>query len=276
MLSIALLVRVLYCFLRVTMPVQLSSQLSRLVRRDNRGQPRLDASVAPTASSLDNPNAEDNSDVPLEVLDDDDSAFDGLDWTRVPHLEKRGKDHVKGPPSWIYLYGWPVYHRVKRKNYWLCRYCHVNKNPGGEYSSGSTSGAAAHLAKRLKGHSVNISGPVTASVDPNQGTLIALMRENNVEVSQSVANRISASFGTRRFQDALIDWVATDNQSLRVVETPSFRHLIKAANPLAEAVLWRSHQSLRDAIVAEYHAYIPVVTAYLRNAQSLIHVSFDN
>jgi hypothetical protein len=64
-------------------------------------------------------------------------------------------------------------------------------------------------------------------MDPNQGTLVALMRDNNVEVSQSVANSISASFGTRRFQDALIDWVATDNQSLRVVETPSFRHLIE-------------------------------------------------
>jgi hypothetical protein len=101
------------------------------VRRDNRGQPHLDASVAPTASSLDNRNAEDDSDVPLEVLDNDDSAFDGIDRTRVLHLEKRGKDYVKGPPSWIYLYGWPVYHCVQQKNYWLCRYCHVNKNLGG-------------------------------------------------------------------------------------------------------------------------------------------------
>jgi hypothetical protein len=33
---------------------------------------------------------------------------------------------------------------------------------------------------------------------------------------------------------------------------------------------------LRDAIVAEYHPYIPIVTAYLRDARSLIHVSFDN
>jgi len=103
-----------------------------------------------------------------------------------------------------------------------------------------------------------------------------MMRQNNVEVSQSVANEISASFGTRKFHDALIDWVASDNQSLRVIETPAFRRLIKAANPLAESVLWRNHQSLRDAIVAEYHAFIPVVTAYLRSARSLIHVSFDN
>ncbi|KAI1664108.1 hypothetical protein L13192_12049 [Pyrenophora tritici-repentis] len=70
------------------------------------------------------------------------------------------------------------------------------------------------------------------------------MRQNNVKVSQGVANDISASFSKRKFNDALIDW--------------------------------RNHQSLRDAIVAEYHAYIPVVTAYLRDARSLIYVSFDN
>jgi hypothetical protein len=33
---------------------------------------------------------------------------------------------------------------------------------------------------------------------------------------------------------------------------------------------------LRDAIIAEYLAFIPVVTAYLHEARSLIHVSFDN
>jgi hypothetical protein len=99
------------------MPIQPSSQLSRLVRRDNRGRPHLDASVAPAASSLASTDAEDDRDVALEAVDEDDSTFDGLDWVRVLHLEKRGKDHAKGLPSWIYLYGWPVYHRVKQKNY---------------------------------------------------------------------------------------------------------------------------------------------------------------
>lgn len=123
---------------------------------------------------------------------------------------------------------------------------------------------------------MNASSLVTARTDLKQGTLAAMIRQNNVEVSQSVANEISASFRTRKFHDALIDQVASDNQSLRVIETLYFRRLIKAANPLAEAVLWRSHQSLRDAIVAEYLAFIPVVTACLRKARSLMHVSFDN
>ncbi|KAA8623809.1 hypothetical protein PtrV1_05115 [Pyrenophora tritici-repentis] len=52
--------------------------------------------------------------------------------------------------------------------------------------------------------------------------------------------------------------------------------MIAAASPLAEALLWRSHQTLRNHIIAEYNAYVPAVAAYLREARSLIHVSFDN
>jgi hypothetical protein len=48
--------------------------------------------------------------VPTVVIDTDDSVFDCLNWALVPHPEKRGKDRAQGPPSWIYLYNWPVYH----------------------------------------------------------------------------------------------------------------------------------------------------------------------
>lgn len=61
-----------------------------------------------------------------------------------------------------------------------------------------------------------------------------------------------------------------------MIESPQFRRLIQAANPLAEALLWCNHQSLRDSIIAEYHAYVPAVAEHLSAAQSLIHVSFDN
>jgi hypothetical protein len=103
-----------------------------------------------------------------------------------------------------------------------------------------------------------------------------MMRQNNMEKLQSVANKISASFGTHKFQDALTDWLASNNQRLRVMETLSFWRMIRAANPLAESVLWRNYQFLRSTIIAEYHAFIPVVTAYLHSARSLIPVSFDN
>ena len=89
------------------------------------------------------------------------------------------------------------------------------------------------------------------------------MRSKGIEVSQGVANEMAASFSNSQFQDALKDWVVADNQSLRVIETPQFRAMIAAVNPLAEALLWRSHQTLRDYIIAEYNEYVPAVAAYL-------------
>jgi hypothetical protein len=79
----------------VDMPEQLPSQLARLVRRDKRSEAALNASVTPTADSTALSDSSDNN-------DSDDKAFDGLDWARVPHFERRGKDHAKGQPSWIY------------------------------------------------------------------------------------------------------------------------------------------------------------------------------
>jgi len=52
--------------------------------------------------------------------------------------------------------------------------------------------------------------------------------------------------------------------------------MLKEANPLAEAELWRSHNTLRAHIIAEYESYVPAVVDYLRDAPSAIHVSFDN
>lgn len=52
--------------------------------------------------------------------------------------------------------------------------------------------------------------------------------------------------------------------------------MIAAANPLAEQSVWRSANSLRAYILAEYHAMIPAVIQHLKKARSLIHISFDN
>lgn len=146
----------------------------------------------------------------------------------------------------------------------------------------STSSTAAHHQKPVKGHSVGPNGaiPIESRDSDISGAVGRLavfkMRSKGTEVTQEVANEMVAGFSTRQSQEALKDWVAADNQSWRVTEKPQFRRLIEAAYPLAEAVLWRNHQSPRDSIIAEYHAYIPAVAAYLRKAQSLIYVSFDN
>lgn len=45
--------------------------------------------------------------------------------------------------------------------------------------------------------------------------------------------------------------------------------MIAAVNLLAEALLWRSHQTLRDYIIAEYNEYVPAVAACLAKSGRL-------
>ncbi|KAG9383702.1 Dimer-Tnp-hAT domain containing protein [Pyrenophora tritici-repentis] len=216
------------------------------------------------------------------------AGFDGLynngddedKWSDVKDEEI--VQHRGGPKSWIYRHGWAVWHRKYKKNYWLCRYCHQRRKQEACYEADSTTNAGRHLSSNKPGHSHGPNGPVPiASREGNiMGALaksqVHIMRSKGIEVSQEVANEMAASFSTSRFQDALKDWVVADNQSLRVIETPQFRAMIAAVSPLAEALLWRSHQTLHDHIITEYNTYIPAVANYLREARSLIHVSFDN
>ncbi|KAA8614974.1 Dimer-Tnp-hAT domain-containing protein [Pyrenophora tritici-repentis] len=215
-----------------------NSGLRRLVECDKRNSPLPSLSNAPTVGDT---ASEAQADEPLAV-----------------ERNSRG-----GPKSWIYRHGWAVWHRKYKKNYWLCRYCHQRRKQEACYEADSTTNAGRHLSSNKPGHSHGPNGPVPiASREGNiMGALaksqVYIMRSKGIEVSQEVANEIAASFSTSRFQDALKDWVVADNQSLRVIETPQFRAMIAAVSPLAEALLW------------------PVAN-YLREARSLIHVSFDN
>ena len=213
-----------------------------------------------------------NTDAPIEVAadsDEDAELYDSLDWKRVPHLQRRPYEHSRGTKkSLIYQYGYPVWHFKKQQKIWLCSYCHQHKIPGGEYVvHSSTSSAASHLAQKLPGHGFDSNGRINFSRPPNQTSIVAVLQNKGVEVSQEVANELAASFSARKFKQAVQDWVISDNQSLRIVESSAFRRLIAAANPLAEQVLWKSHRSLRDHILREYYSYIPAVAEHLKKVR---------
>lgn len=70
--------------------------------------------------------------------------------------------------------------------------------------------------------------------------------------------------------------MVADNQTLSVIEGATFRAMLRQANPLAEAELWRSYNTLRAHILAEYESYVPTIIDYLRDARSAIHISFNN
>ena len=77
----------------------------RVVRQNHRNSPHEAASVRSEVDELDHV---ETFEIPSSA-DDDEEQFGGLDWDKVPHLQRRAYEHSRGSkPSWIYLYGWPV------------------------------------------------------------------------------------------------------------------------------------------------------------------------
>ncbi|KAF1934614.1 hypothetical protein EJ02DRAFT_429192 [Clathrospora elynae] len=53
----------------------------------------------------------------------------------------------------------------------------------GKYNAQATSVAAGHLPKALPGHCISAEGPIIASIEPNQGTVVGYKRSKGIEVS---------------------------------------------------------------------------------------------
>ena len=92
-----------------------SSGLRRLVEYDKRNSPLPSLS---NASTVGDTASEAQADEPVAVQadfpndGDDDDNYDGLDFKRVPYLERRQVERNSrgGLKSWIYRYGWAVWH----------------------------------------------------------------------------------------------------------------------------------------------------------------------
>ncbi|CAE7034396.1 hypothetical protein PTTW11_05423 [Pyrenophora teres f. teres] len=144
-----------------------NSGLRRLVECDKRNSPLPSLSNAPTVgdtaseAQADEPLAV-QADFPNDGDDDDDDNYNGLDFKRVPYLERRQVERNSrgGLKSWIYRHGWAVWHRKYKKNYWLCRYCHQRRKQEACYEADSTTNAGRHLLSNKPGHSHGPNGPV--------------------------------------------------------------------------------------------------------------------
>ncbi|KAH7394708.1 hypothetical protein BKA66DRAFT_438516 [Pyrenochaeta sp. MPI-SDFR-AT-0127] len=188
----------------------------RVARENCRNPPPITLSIA-----LDPDDAPDDN-ATLVDSDDRKAQYDDIDWKRVPHLQIRDKEHGKGNPSWIYNYGWPLWHRHRQKRWWLCKYCHTHKMRGGEYDVHmSTSSAGTHLSANTPGHGYNRDGKINFGLPPNTSSIVHQLQFRGVEVSQEVANELASGFSQKKFRQALLDWIVADHQALRVIETPS-------------------------------------------------------
>jgi hypothetical protein len=216
--------------------------------------------------------------VPDELADEDN--YDGIDWKRLPNLQKPHHS-LKRTPSFIYKYGYRCQSRIKLEQIiFICKYCHQHKildygGPGRYDISNANTAAQTHLAKNTPGHGYDKNGKITFESRKRKQTVLEQLQASGQYVSQEAANAIISGFNASTFKQAAIDWLTENNHLLREFETPSFCHMIQIANPEAEHVLWLNHQAVADYILAEYEAYLPSVTKALAAARSLLHISFD-
>ena len=153
----------------------------RVVREDSRKIPQEFASIHPEVDELDHV---ETPEIPPSA-NGDEEHFGGLDWDKVPHLQRRAYEHSRGSkPSWIYLYGWPVWHRKLKKKFWLCKYCHQHNMSKGEYNvDGATTSAAAHLSQRTRGHGIGKDGLINFTRLTGQSSLLATLQLKDRDIS---------------------------------------------------------------------------------------------
>ena len=79
----------------------------------------------------------------------DDSQYEGIDWQRLLKFFKPPYEPKRTVQSWVWRYGYRIYHPKQRKQYWLCRHCHTHRAPGGLYTaSDATSAIQRHLKEK--------------------------------------------------------------------------------------------------------------------------------
>lgn len=204
----------------------------------------------------------------------DETNYDGIDWDRLKAYQRPYKA-LERNPSFIYKYGYRLQHRVSKRIYWECAYCHQRSIPGGRFDiTTATSASKRHLAENKTGHGYDKHGEITFETKKRKATVLELLHDRHT-ISQGLANDFIGGFNAKRFKQSVIEWITANNHPLREVETPAFRSMIAAANPDAESCIWKNHQSIRVHIMADYKAYQLAVCDELANARSKLHFSFN-
>ncbi|KAF1967136.1 hypothetical protein BU23DRAFT_484550, partial [Bimuria novae-zelandiae CBS 107.79] len=57
--------------------------------------------------------------------------------------------------------------------------------------------------------------------------------------------------------------------ALLVIKGVAFCHILRQANPLAKAEMWRPYNTLRAYIITKYKSYIPAIKSALTTGDSV-------
>jgi hypothetical protein len=134
--------------------------------------------------------------------------YEGVDWSRL-------KDYApplttpRGAPSWVFRHGWRLWKKetIPEKLYFLCRYCHINKQHGGLHQvTASTSAANNHLKEDCPGHRLTKDGPIVHQQPRKSGQQsLRLALDSGLTFSQD-AYRELGNFDVQGFRQAAVRW----------------------------------------------------------------------
>src|SRR2546430_2107683 len=113
---------------------------------DTENEPTYSITLSETAAAPDDPS---DDDAPAPNDDDNIDNYDGINWKRLPDLQKPHHS-LKRTPSYIYKYGYRCQSRVKFDQIiFICKYCHIHKiidygGPGRYDITKANTAAATH------------------------------------------------------------------------------------------------------------------------------------
>ena len=227
-------------------------------------------------------NASETPSDPVSTDDDVSCEFD-IDWTNIWHGSARLEGaklrprhrrviNTKAKESWIFRHGASLEH--KKARYWLCRLCHLKKSYSTAlYSAAGTTHAAKHLTRE---HRISQPGELP-NLPANPFSFAASLSTHRTSLSRqsSVGLGLASRFNESLWKARFVDWVILEDITFRQASSERLRWLISNGGEPASQLLPESHTSISTWIHDAFQKRQKIVFELLKNAKSLVHLSFD-
>jgi len=217
--------------------------------------------------------AEAGDPLPVHVLYSFDYSF--VVW-RSQHLA--GYSKLLDPN--VKLFGWwwregvPLENGESGRRYWLCRRCHQqNAESGRRHHFAVENGSGAVIRHLANDHSIDEQGNLPRGRKRRKPSELEGFDPYDPH-EQELLNELAGQFDSELFKRLLTRWVVCENIPFRKVDSQCFRDMMIYANSRCKEALPHS-STLREWVIQAYNLHKQTVINELRQAQGLIHLSFD-
>lgn len=211
---------------------------------------------------------------------DDASYYDGISWLRIPGYGPCPDGLVDHNGSFIWKYGWRIYHLKLHSIHWLCRECHQKRRVE-THVYNVTFGRSApkrHLSRAP--HCLDKDGPIQKKrrIEEMLSTAsnASSVSDTSDKLGYSGISSYFNSFQPSTFKNLVLAWVIEDDHAFRVLESEALQRMFVYLNPAVERRgCMPCHGTVRNWINSAFDSHLGIVTDLLQSATSQIHISFD-